>query len=66
MDYFGLEENLFGELTPEKRKIINDMLVYHHKKGNHEFYLHRVDNRYIISLMEGKPMRFVLKEHSKK
>lgn len=50
MDFFGLEEDLLGELTPENRKAINSMLVYHHKKGDHEFYLHRVDNRYIVSL----------------
>ena len=43
MDFFGIDKDIFGELTEEGKNYIDSLPVYRHRSGNHEFYLHRVD-----------------------
>ena len=60
MDFFGLDSDLFGELTSENKGIIDKLPVYHHMKNGHEFYLHRIDQRYINETDDLGPIPCIL------
>ncbi len=47
MEFFGLSDDLFGEMTPEIKHAVDNTPVHAHKKGEHEFWLARIDHRFI-------------------